>query len=232
MPPSLPADLVKPSISLLPEPAITNNNGSLSNSTRIFNVQSFGAVGDTVTDDTQAFKSAWEMACQVKSAILLVPHGYSFMIQPMIFAGPCQNGLTFQVNGVLMPPDLLDSWPKNNSRQQWLVFYRMEGMSLQGGGTIDGKGEKWWNLPYKPHKGHENIRGTYDVRSPPIHLACSDTIPCTNLTLAEVELLPSKGDIVSDPLCWNAYGRSETLTIPPISCLLKGLPQSITANRG
>ncbi|XXG79004.1 hypothetical protein AAC387_Pa09g0168 [Persea americana] len=148
MPPSLPADLVKPSISLLPGPAM-----SLSNSTRIFNVQSFGAVGDTVTDDTQAFKSAWEMACQVKSAILLVPHGYSFMIQPMIFAGPCRNGLTFQVNGVLMPPDLLDSWPKNNSRQQWLVFYRMEGMSLQGGGTIDGKGEKWWNLPYKPHKG-------------------------------------------------------------------------------
>lgn len=101
MPPSLPADLVKPSISLLPEPAITNNNGSLSNSTRIFNVQSFGAVGDTVTDDTQAFKSAWEMACQVKSAILLVPHGYSFMIQPMIFAGPCRNGLTFQVHLLL-----------------------------------------------------------------------------------------------------------------------------------
>lgn len=52
------------------------------------------------------------------------------------------------------------------------------------------------------------------------------------LTRAEVELLLSKGDIVLDPLCWNAYGRSETLTIPPVSCLLKGLPQSITANRG
>ncbi|RWR94518.1 polygalacturonase-like protein isoform X2 [Cinnamomum micranthum f. kanehirae] len=57
-----------------------------------------------------------------------------------------------KVNGVPMPPDGPDSWPKNNSRRQWLVFYRMEGMSLQGDGTIDGKGEKWWNLPYKPHK--------------------------------------------------------------------------------
>lgn len=51
-----------------------------------------------------------------------------------------------------MPPDGPDSWPKNNSRRQWLVFYRMDGMSLQGVGIIDGKGEKWWNLPCKPHK--------------------------------------------------------------------------------
>lgn len=76
---------------------------------------------------------------------------------------------------------------------------------------------------------YTNIKGTYDVRSPPIHFACSDSIPCTNLTLAEVELLPSAGDIILDPFCWNAYGYSQTLTIPPISCLLEGLPRSINA---
>lgn len=51
-----------------------------------------------------------------------------------------------------MPPDGPDSWPQNNSKRQWLVFYRINEMSLQGGGLIDGRGENWWNLPCKPHK--------------------------------------------------------------------------------
>lgn len=96
MPPSLPPEPVKLSPSLPPEPPIS---GSIdSNSTCVFDVRSFGAVGDAVTDDTQAFKSAWEEACQVESGVLLVPNGYSFMIQSMIFVGPCQNGFTFQVH--------------------------------------------------------------------------------------------------------------------------------------
>lgn len=77
---------------------------------------------------------------------------------------------------------------------------------------------------------YSNIKGTYDIRSPPMHFACSDTVPCTNLTLSEVELLPAKGDLVSDPFCWNAYGDFPTLTIPPVSCLLGGIPRSLLDN--
>ncbi|KAJ6710651.1 hypothetical protein OIU74_011504 [Salix koriyanagi] len=69
---------------------------------------------------------------------------------------------------------------------------------------------------------YENIRGTYNIRSPPMHFACSDSLPCTNITLSDVELLPDKGDLVRDPYCWNAYGVWQTLTIPPVSCLLEG----------
>lgn len=32
------------------------------------------------------------------------------------------------------------------------MFYRTDGLTLRGGGLIDGKGEKWWDLPCKPHK--------------------------------------------------------------------------------
>ncbi|KAF8392738.1 hypothetical protein HHK36_023087 [Tetracentron sinense] len=408
-----------------PEPANPSYNGNSSNATQVFNVQSFGAVGDGITDDTQAFKMAWDTACQVESAILFVPDGYSFMIQSTIFTGPCKSGFKFQVDGTLMPPDGPDSWPQNNSRRQWLVFYRINGMSLQGGGLIDGRGEKWWNLPCKPHKGingttlpgpcdspvairffmssnltvqglkiknspqfhfrfdncrnvhidsiyiksptqspntdgihientnsveiynsaisngddcvsigsgcydvnirnitcgpshgisigslgnhnsracvsnitvsdsvikysdngvriktwqggsgavsgvtfnnllmdtvrnpiiidqfycqtkgcsnqtsavfvsdifYTNIKGTYDERSPPMHFACSDSVPCTNLRLSNVELLPAQGEIVLDPFCWNAYGALETLTIPPVSCLLEGIPESVPKN--
>lgn len=57
-----------------------------------------------------------------------------------------------KVDGTIMTPDGPESWLKNNSRRQWLVFYRVNGMSLEGSGTIDGRGQKWWDLPCKPHK--------------------------------------------------------------------------------
>ncbi|KAI9182071.1 hypothetical protein LWI28_021763 [Acer negundo] len=392
----------------------------------VFDVRKFGAVGDGITDDTEAFKMAWDSACQEEdSAVLLVPYGSSFMIQSTIFTGPCQGGIVFQVDGTLMPPDGPDSWAQKNSKRQWLVFYRVNQMSLQGGGVIDGRGQKWWDLPCKPHKGinrttlpgpcdspiairffmssnltvqgirvkdspqfnfrfdncknvhvesihitapplspntdgihienangvkiynsvisngddcvsigsgcydvdiwnitcgpghgisigslgnhnsracvsnitvrdsvikssdngvriktwqggsgavsgitfsnihmnnvknpiiidqfyclskgcsnqtsavyvsdivYENIKGTYDIRSPPMRFACSDSVPCTNLTLSDVELLPAKGDLVSDPYCWNAYGDLQTLTIPPVSCLMEGVPRSLLNN--
>lgn len=73
---------------------------------------------------------------------------------------------------------------------------------------------------------YRNIKGTYDVRTPPIHFACSDTVPCTNITLSEVELLPEEGELMDDPFCWNAYGTEETVTIPPLNCLRDGEPES------
>ncbi|KAH7678582.1 Polygalacturonase protein [Dioscorea alata] len=392
----------------------------------VFNVRSFGAVGDGSTDDTEAFRSAWKAACSTESGVLLVPSDGLFSITSSIFSGPCKPGFVFQVDGVLMPPDGPDCWPDSDSKHQWLVFYRVDGMTLRGEGTIEGNGEKWWNLPCKPHRGpngttlpgpcdspalirffmssnltvrelrienspqfhvkfdgcedvhiegllinspalspntdgihientkkvaiynslisngddcisigpgcsdvdienvtcgpshgisigslgvhnsqacvsnitvrnaviknsdngvriktwqggmgsvsgitfdgiimenvrnciiidqyycltkacmnqtsavfvsdisYSNIKGTYDVRSPPIHFACSDSVPCTNITMSEVELLPFEGELVDDPFCWNAYGALQTLTIPPISCLQQGEPQSLGENQ-
>ncbi|MQM06849.1 hypothetical protein Taro_039679 [Colocasia esculenta] len=388
----------------------------------VFDVQSFGAVGDGVTDDTQAFKLAWVAACEADSGTLLVPQGHSIMTNSVILLGPCRGVITLQVEGTLMPPDGPDLWPASNSRRQWLVFYRADGLNIRGGGLIDGRGEKWWNLPCKPHRGangttlpgpcdspvalrffqssnltvqgvkirnspqfhfrfdscknvvvdsitinspanspntdgihvensnsvgiynsvisngddcisigsgsfnieiynitcgpshgisigslgklnsracvtnvtvnkatirhsdngvriktwqgglgsvssvtfedihmdnvrnpiiidqyycltkscpnqtaavyvsnisYSSIKGTYDVRSPPMHFGCSDAVPCTNVTLTDVELLPAVGEIILDPFCWNAYGGSQSLTIPPISCLMEGLPRTI-----
>lgn len=51
-----------------------------------------------------------------------------------------------------MPPDGPECWPETDSKQQWLVFYKLNGMTLTGKGTIEGNGEKWWNLPCKPHR--------------------------------------------------------------------------------
>ncbi|KAL3648145.1 hypothetical protein CASFOL_009113 [Castilleja foliolosa] len=417
-----------PSSSPAPSPDDENPNNDQNGT---FNVRSFGAIGDGITDDTDAFKATWEIACQTDYGVIFVPDGYTFVIKPTIFTGPCKNGFAFQLDGTITPPDGPDSWPKNISRRQWLVFYRVDEMSLIGGGLIDGRGQKWWDLPCKPHKGangtivrepcdspyvsdgnkairffmsnnltvqgirvrnspqfhfrfdncqnvhvesiritapalspntdgihientnnvdiynsviasgddcvsigsgcydvdirnitcgpshgisigslgnrnsracasnitvrdsviknsdngvriktwqggsgsvsgvtfdnihmdnvrnpiiidqfyclakdcanhtsavhisniqYSGIKGTYDIRSPPMHFACSDSIPCTNITLSDVELLPEKGDVLSDAFCWSVYGELQTLTIPPVACLLEGVPGAILEN--
>ncbi|KAK0606548.1 hypothetical protein LWI29_000490 [Acer saccharum] len=74
---------------------------------------------------------------------------------------------------------------------------------------------------------YRTIKGTYDVLTPPIHFACSDTVACTNITMSEVELLPHEGELIDDPFCWNAFGTQETMTIPPINCLQEGKPEKL-----
>ncbi|URE27668.1 Glycosyl hydrolases family 28 [Musa troglodytarum] len=426
------------------EPPGSSNDGSDNSSSEpcVFDVRSFGALGDGSSDDTQAFRAAWKAACTAESSVLLVPSDGVFMITSTILSGPCKPGFVLQIDGVLMPPDGPDCWPASDSKKQWLVFYRVDGMTLKGEGTIEGNGEDWWNLPCKPHRGpkgstlpgpcdspalirffmsynltvrglrienspqfhvkfdgcegvhiedlsirspalspntdgihientksvsiynsvisngldsarpvptsppslpealillfydahrrrlhldwsglfqrrhsqcylrakpwhqacvsnitvrnarisnsdngvriktwqggtgsvsgisfdniymenvrnciiidqyycltkqclnqtsavwvtdvaYANIKGTYDVRSPPIHFACSDAVACTNIIMSEVELLPYEGVLVDDPFCWNAYGVMQTLTIPPMSCLQEGQPQSLQEN--
>ncbi|KAJ1388277.1 Pectin lyase fold/virulence factor [Sesbania bispinosa] len=109
-------------------------------------------VGDGSADDTAAFREAWKAACAVESGVILAPENYSFKITSTIFSGPCKPGLVFQVDGTLMAPDGPDSWPEKDSRNQWLVFYRLDQMTLNGTGIVEGNEEQWWDLPCKPHR--------------------------------------------------------------------------------
>ncbi|KAF3456421.1 hypothetical protein FNV43_RR01071 [Rhamnella rubrinervis] len=425
VPPSVPSDPSPPTNSpSVPSDPYPNDPGT-SSSGNVFNVMSYGAVGDGSADDTAAFVEAWKEACAVESGVVLAPANYCFKITSKIFSGPCKPGLVFQVDGVLMPPDGPEEWPKADSRKQWLVFYKLDQMTFNGSGTIEGNGQKWWELPCKPHRGpngstasgpcdspamirffmssnlvvsgltiqnspqfhmkfdgcegvlidklsisspklspntdgihientksvgiynsmisngddcisigpgcynvdidavtcgpshgisigslgvhnsqacvsnitvrnavikesdngvriktwqggmgsvtgilfeniqmedvmnciivdqyyclskaclnetsavyvndvtYRTIKGTYNVRTPPIHFACSDAVACTNITLSDVELLPYEGELLDDPFCWNAYGTQETLTIPPVNCLQEGQPQTVAEN--
>ncbi|XP_022138804.1 polygalacturonase At1g48100 isoform X2 [Momordica charantia] len=146
--PSPPAEPA-PSVPSDPYPDDPRN----STSDCVFDVTDYGAVGDGCTDDTAAFRAAWKAACAVESATILVPSDHCFIITSTIFSGPCKPGLVFKVDGSLMPPDGPESWPKADSVRQWLVFYRLDQMTMTGTGTIEGNGQKWWELPCKPHRG-------------------------------------------------------------------------------
>lgn len=82
-----------------PSPSPPNDENYHNNASGLFDVRTYGAIGDGITDDTESFKMAWDSACQSESAVnvILVPHGFSFIIQSTIFTGPCQSGLVLKV---------------------------------------------------------------------------------------------------------------------------------------
>ncbi|XP_062209010.1 polygalacturonase At1g48100-like [Phragmites australis] len=125
-------------------------------------VKDFGAVGDGVTDDTDPIKTAWDTACQDDGpGVVLAAAGYSFLVHTTVFTGPCQGSVTIQLDGTIVAPSDPNTWPAN-SKRNWLVFYQAHGVSLRGAGLIDGKGQKWWDLPCKPHRGGASTHGSCD----------------------------------------------------------------------
>jgi hypothetical protein len=64
-----------------------------------------------------------------------------------------------------------------------------------------------------------NIRGT-SATAQAISIACSDTVPCRELELENVNLTLAEGDGQATALCYRASGKSVGTVVPP-SCLAK-----------
>ncbi|KAI3696505.1 hypothetical protein L1987_79523 [Smallanthus sonchifolius] len=129
---------------------------SLSRSTHrgkkiIVNVDSFGATGDGVSDDTKAFESAWARACSTAKSVLLVPPGRTYLVKATRFRGPCSGKLIMQIDGTIVAPDEPKKWDSKNPRN-WLTFSNLTGATFHGHGVIDGSGKKWWAASCKKNK--------------------------------------------------------------------------------
>ncbi|KAL9247149.1 hypothetical protein vseg_020612 [Gypsophila vaccaria] len=116
----------------------------------IFDVTKFGAIGDgspATTDDgdsanSLAFIQAWRAACDsVGLTRVIVPKG-TFMVGPVIFAGPCKAHVTVEIQGIVIAnPDVT-----LYSEPEWLLFENVDGVTLTGIGVVDGNGPKNWRL--------------------------------------------------------------------------------------
>ncbi|KAL5762110.1 hypothetical protein ACOSP7_018374 [Xanthoceras sorbifolium] len=113
-------------------------------STTIFDVLSFGAKGDGVTDDSKSLLAAWKAACKVPGATLEIPSEFKFLIKPITLQGPCMPHLVLQIDGTLLAPPKVSSWPKSGLFQ-WLNFKWVQNLTIQGTGTVDGQGSEWWS---------------------------------------------------------------------------------------
>ena len=125
----------------------------------IFDIRSFGAVGDARTDCTPALTQAVAAAERLgRPAVVRVPEG-TFRARSFALA----SGVTLEVDGTLaglVGDDALRDWPTlpplptygrdrdgaKRGRYRALVFAQdSRQVAIRGRGTIDGSGAWWWD---------------------------------------------------------------------------------------
>ncbi|KAL9260432.1 hypothetical protein AKJ16_DCAP05851 [Drosera capensis] len=171
----------------------------------IFDVKKFGAKGDgkAVLDEDGnpennfAFMRAWNEACKTPGpAKVVIPPG-NFIVSQVLFAGPCKcPNPVVEVQGTLTASTDLSLYPS----PEWIMFERVDGVTLTGSGTFHAHGEVNWksndcktnpdcvNLPasIKFHRTNnsvmENIRS---VNSMFFHVFVTF---CNNVTIRNVTL--------------------------------------------
>ncbi|OVA00428.1 Glycoside hydrolase [Macleaya cordata] len=122
-------------------------------------VLDFGAVGDGVKDDTQAFVKAWDATCKATTdtATLVVPAGKTFFLSPTTFSGPCKpKAVNFKILGTIIAPDKPAAW-KDLDPSKWITFKGVTGLTVSGTGTLDGRGKAWWDQSCRDHPNLSSI---------------------------------------------------------------------------
>ncbi|AQK88130.1 putative polygalacturonase [Zea mays] len=118
----------------------------------LLTLDDFGGVGDGIANDTQALLDAWAAACSsTQEAVLAVPAGKVYQIWPVQLSGPCKKRLKLLISGAIVAPSSPDEWAGRDP-MKWLYVYGVDGLSVSGGGTIDGMGQQWWASTCKRKK--------------------------------------------------------------------------------
>uniref|UniRef100_K4AKQ8 endo-polygalacturonase n=1 Tax=Setaria italica TaxID=4555 RepID=K4AKQ8_SETIT len=179
--------------------AAASTNGTAS--TDVFSLDRYGARGDGRHDDTRALARAWRAACASRRpAVVLVPRGRRYLLKVITLHGPCRSSVAVAVKGTLVASPNRDDWSEKE-RRHWIVFRRVDRLTVDGGGAVDGNGETWWKHSCKinpdlPCKGAptalsfhlcKNLRveDLKIVNSQQIHVSVED---CTNVQLARLSI--------------------------------------------
>ncbi|KAI3443805.1 hypothetical protein Pfo_000470 [Paulownia fortunei] len=118
-----------------------------------FNVMDYGATSDGHTDDSKAFLEAWDAACSASTPFpkVIVPPEKTFLVNPIIFRGPCDvQKINFVISGTIMAPKSPRFWDGRDA-SQWLGFKNVNGLNVDGFGSIDGRGKAWWDQSCSYH---------------------------------------------------------------------------------
>lgn len=121
-------------LTAIPLPVIPN---------QVFNVMSYGAVGDGTTEDTQAIQSAINAAGAAGGGTVLFPQGKNFLSNYLTVAG---NNVNIEIDGTLTAEPYGSYTTPSKSL---ITFDKVKNVELSGTGTIQGQGGVgvnggWW----------------------------------------------------------------------------------------
>jgi polygalacturonase len=169
-----------------------------------FIVTGFGAVGDSLTDNTLAIQKAIDAAVKAGGGRVIIPSGV-YLCGPLQFASNID--LHIDAGAVLrMLP--LDRYPGGiKEGLDFISGNKLHDISITGKGTIDGQGSPWW--PYAKTEDAKRprmvalkdcnrilIEGVKLMNSPKFHLAISGKT--SDLTVQKVIIrAPASDDPVN-----------------------------------
>uniref|UniRef100_A0ACD5XA32 Uncharacterized protein n=1 Tax=Avena sativa TaxID=4498 RepID=A0ACD5XA32_AVESA len=178
-----------------------------SGSSVVFDIDNYGAHGDRKHHDTKALGRAWKAACSSpRPAVLLVPRGNTYRLKPVTLSGPCRSSVVFMVQGTLVAPRSRSAWSDKN-RRHWIVLQRVAGLTVTGGGTINGRGKIWWKKSCKANKA-------FPCKGAPTALTLR---LCSNLKVENLNIVNSQQIHLSVEDCRDVQLAGLSITAPGTS---------------
>lgn len=143
---------------------------------KVCDVKNYGAKGDGVTKDTAAIQRAIDECSGHGGTVMLDGHSV-YVSAPLLL----KSHMTLRIGegttlaGSLDHADYPDKEEfKDRGKQALLTATNAEDINIDGGGTIDGRGESWWLAPAEPrprlvvfdHSRHIHVEGITVENSP------------------------------------------------------------------
>ncbi|XP_043700365.1 exopolygalacturonase-like [Telopea speciosissima] len=190
---------------------------------RVFDMINYGAKAYGKMDISKALISAWNDSCA--------------SVEQMILEGSCKSpSVGFQLEGVVQAP----SDPATFKTDGWIIFQNNKGLTVSGGGTFDGQGQKAWSnsncaqdpncelppaaplLVQLSNIKFNMIRRTTQSQITVI-ITCSRAVPCEHLEVGDINLQYTGKARVVQATCTDVKPILFGLQIPAIHCSLKQL---------
>ncbi len=196
---------------------------------RIFNITSFGAVGNGTTMNTKAIEKAVNACEKAGGGEVLIPAG-KYLTGPLTL-GSKMNFHVARGAEILMSTNPRNYIPAANQRniehpgyRNCIVALHAHDIAITGHGIIDGQGQAWWPR-YRKQPGHKHpprlphrpfmvvlenctrvlVKNVHLENSPMFHLvpnACRDVI-IDHVTITAPINTPNTD--ACDPAGWNYY---------------------------
>jgi polygalacturonase len=192
----------------------------------VFNVRDYGATGDGVALDTAAVQKALNDCGKAGGGVVLMPAG-TYLCQPLTIR--TKTTLRIVKEATLKATDNPVDYARTDKPGEFNHFLTgkdLENVTIEGEGTIDGSGERWWipaeearqkkscftlprpNLIVLTRVKNLTVRGVTIQNSPKFHFVPTD---CENVLVEDAKFFaPERApntDAIDPSMCLNVTIR-------------------------